>query len=161
MTAKNTGDAAPRLLSGGNPQIPKGEGDGPGQVFRCDLTARLQDAFEQPIEIAADADGTEIGPHTSAPSLVAVAVGAEGEGGVVKDSRPRREIGFAGHGIEELFPGGGVGGGRTVLKEHCGGEEGGEARPEGEEEERAEPARARPAPHRRGGGSARRGRLTD
>lgn len=33
MTAKNTGDAAPRLLSGGNPQIPKGEGDAPVQAY--------------------------------------------------------------------------------------------------------------------------------
>lgn len=33
MTAKNTGDAAPKLLSGGNPQIPKGEGDAPVQAY--------------------------------------------------------------------------------------------------------------------------------
>ena len=26
-------DAGPRLLSGGNPQIPKGEGDGPVQAY--------------------------------------------------------------------------------------------------------------------------------
>jgi hypothetical protein len=29
MTDRNTGDTGPRLLSGGNPQIPKGEGAGP------------------------------------------------------------------------------------------------------------------------------------
>jgi hypothetical protein len=35
-TSRPTGrsdDAAPRLLSGGNPQIPKGEGDGPVQAW--------------------------------------------------------------------------------------------------------------------------------
>ncbi len=33
MTDRKTGAAAPRLLSGGNPQIPKGEGDGPVQAY--------------------------------------------------------------------------------------------------------------------------------
>ena len=33
MTDRNEEDAGPRLLSGGNPQIPKGEGDGPVQDY--------------------------------------------------------------------------------------------------------------------------------
>ncbi|WP_324651245.1 DUF1801 domain-containing protein [Georgenia sp. H159] len=33
MTARKKDDTGPRLLSGGNPQIPKGEGDGPVQDY--------------------------------------------------------------------------------------------------------------------------------
>ena len=33
MTTPKNDDAGPRLLSGGNPQIPKGEGDGPVQAY--------------------------------------------------------------------------------------------------------------------------------
>ena len=33
MTGRNEEDAGPKLLSGGNPQIPKGEGDGPVQDY--------------------------------------------------------------------------------------------------------------------------------
>lgn len=33
MTDRNQDDAGPKLLSGGNPQIPKGEGDGPVQEY--------------------------------------------------------------------------------------------------------------------------------
>lgn len=33
MTARKNDDAGPRLLSGGNPQIPKGDGDGPVQDY--------------------------------------------------------------------------------------------------------------------------------
>jgi len=33
MAKKTQDDSAPRLLSGGNPQIPKGEGDGPVQDY--------------------------------------------------------------------------------------------------------------------------------
>jgi hypothetical protein len=32
-TGAGGGDASPRLLAGGNPQIPKGEGDGPVQAY--------------------------------------------------------------------------------------------------------------------------------
>lgn len=32
MADRDKDDAAPKLLSGGNPQIPKGEGDGPVQT---------------------------------------------------------------------------------------------------------------------------------
>ena len=45
-----TDDAGPRLLSGGNPQIPKGEGDGPVQAYiaampgwKSDVGRRLDD----------------------------------------------------------------------------------------------------------------------
>ncbi|MDQ2660626.1 MAG: DUF1801 domain-containing protein [Actinomycetota bacterium] len=33
MNDRKTNDAGPKLLSGGNPQIPKGEGDGPVQDY--------------------------------------------------------------------------------------------------------------------------------
>jgi hypothetical protein len=33
MTERKKGDAGPKLLSGGNPQIPKGDGDGPVQAY--------------------------------------------------------------------------------------------------------------------------------
>lgn len=33
MTQRSKDDAGPRLLSGGNPQIPKGDGDGPVQDY--------------------------------------------------------------------------------------------------------------------------------
>ena len=33
MTTRKKGDAGPKLLSGGNPQIPKGEGNGPVQDY--------------------------------------------------------------------------------------------------------------------------------
>jgi hypothetical protein len=33
MSPRKDEDAAPKLLSGGNPQIPKGEGDGPVQAY--------------------------------------------------------------------------------------------------------------------------------
>ena len=33
MTTRNQENAGPKLLSGGNPQIPKGEGDGPVQDY--------------------------------------------------------------------------------------------------------------------------------
>jgi hypothetical protein len=46
----NTNEPAPKLLSGGNPQIPKGEGDGPVQAYiaampgwKRDLGRRLDD----------------------------------------------------------------------------------------------------------------------
>ncbi|KUG61430.1 MULTISPECIES: DUF1801 domain-containing protein [Kocuria] len=50
MTDRNQDDAGPKLLSGGNPQIPKGEGDGPVQEYiaampgwKRDLGRRLDD----------------------------------------------------------------------------------------------------------------------
>lgn len=50
MTNRNLDDAGPKLLSGGNPQIPKGEGDGPVQEYiaampgwKRDLGRRLDD----------------------------------------------------------------------------------------------------------------------
>ena len=33
MSDRKKGNAAPKLLSGGNPQIPKGEGNGPVQDY--------------------------------------------------------------------------------------------------------------------------------
>ena len=35
MTERNEEDAGPRLLSGGDPQIPKGEGNGPVQDYNA------------------------------------------------------------------------------------------------------------------------------
>jgi hypothetical protein len=43
MTDRNKGDAAPKLLSGGNPQIPKGEGDGPVQDYIAAMPGWKQD----------------------------------------------------------------------------------------------------------------------
>jgi hypothetical protein len=50
MTDRRNDDEAPKLLSGGNPQIPKGEGDGPAQDYiaampgwKRDVGARLDD----------------------------------------------------------------------------------------------------------------------
>jgi len=48
MTGKSTkappSDARPVLLSGGNPQIPKGEGDGPVQAYIAAIPGWKQDA---------------------------------------------------------------------------------------------------------------------
>ncbi|MQA07025.1 MAG: DUF1801 domain-containing protein [Pseudonocardiaceae bacterium] len=50
MTDRKKNDAAPKLLSGGNPQIPKGEGNGPAQDYiaampgwKRDVGQRLDD----------------------------------------------------------------------------------------------------------------------
>ena len=49
-------DAAPRLLAGGNPQIPKGDGDGPVQAYiaampgwKTDVGARLDALIERTV----------------------------------------------------------------------------------------------------------------
>lgn len=50
MTDREPGNAGPRLLAGGNPQIPKGEGDGPVRAYiaampgwKSDLGRRLDE----------------------------------------------------------------------------------------------------------------------
>lgn len=43
MTDRHGEDAGPKLLSGGNPQIPKGEGDGPVQDYIAAMPGWKQD----------------------------------------------------------------------------------------------------------------------
>lgn len=56
MTDRKKDDAGPKLLSGGNPQIPKGEGNGPVQDYiaampgwKRDVGKRLDDLIERTI----------------------------------------------------------------------------------------------------------------
>ncbi|MFI7493241.1 DUF1801 domain-containing protein [Kocuria sp. M4R2S49] len=56
MKDRNDDDAGPKLLSGGNPQIPRGEGDGPVQDYiaampgwKRDIGQRLDDLVEHTV----------------------------------------------------------------------------------------------------------------
>jgi len=46
-TTSPPNDGAPRLLSGGNPQIPKGDGDGPVQAYIAAIPGWKRDAAER------------------------------------------------------------------------------------------------------------------
>src|SRR5688572_11405990 len=47
MTDRKKNDAGPKLLSGGNPQIPKGEGDGPVQAYIAAMPGWKRDLGER------------------------------------------------------------------------------------------------------------------
>jgi hypothetical protein len=47
MTERKKGDAGPKLLSGGNPQIPKCEGDGPVQAYIAAMPGWKRDLGER------------------------------------------------------------------------------------------------------------------
>jgi hypothetical protein len=47
MTERKKGDAGTKLLSGGNPQIPKGEGDGPVQAYIAAMPGWKRDLGER------------------------------------------------------------------------------------------------------------------
>src|SRR5690606_37546673 len=78
--------------------------DRPGQVFRRNLSTRLENAFQQPSPFPAHAHGAEIWPHALASSFVAMAIGAEGDGGMMENPRSRLAVRLTRHSIEAAEP---------------------------------------------------------
>ena len=77
----------------------------------------FEDGAEKRLPGSLPTGETEIGPEHGSATTVTMAVRAQGEFGVEKDTPPRRRIGFAGHCVEPCEPRRGLVEGGTVRVE--------------------------------------------